>query len=129
MSHTKEPWEVDHRECDCVRYFVVIGPDGKTIMDTMNSESQLIEEEFDEDGFRDQWDEQGRLDLNRAAQCVNACEGIADPTSVPELIAALRAFVDYYERHGGEGNLATPVMEYRVAKLVLAKVQRDDKTM
>ncbi len=96
MSHTKEPWEVDHRECDGVRYFVMLGTDGKTIMDTMNSESQEIHEDFDENGFRDQWDEQGKLDLNRAAKCVNACAGI-NPEAVPDLLAVCKLVLPQME--------------------------------
>ena len=119
LRHTKEPWEVDHRECDGVRYFVMLGPDGKTIMDTMNSESQLIEEDFDEDGFRDQWDEQGKLDLKRASACVNACEGIADPSAIPAVIDAARAVVVLAEFHGAPG------MEHTIAHLkeTLAKLK------
>jgi len=94
LKHTKEPWEVDHRECDGVRYFVMLGPDGKTIMDTMNSESQLIEEDFDEDGFRDQWDEQGKLDLKRASVCVTHCKGIADPSAIPTAVGFLQVLAN-----------------------------------
>lgn len=86
MRHTKEPWEVDHRECDGVRYFVMLGPDGKTIMDTMNSESQEIHEDFDEDGFRDQWDQQGREDLTRAAKCVNVLACYANPEVLADVL-------------------------------------------
>jgi hypothetical protein len=44
-------------------------------------------------------------DARRIVACVNACEGIADPGAVPDLIAALAAAVQYLEKHRPKGNI------------------------
>jgi hypothetical protein len=126
IGHTKEPWEVDHRECDGIRYFVILGPDGKTILDTMNSESQLINEDVDEDGFRNQWDAQGEVDLRHAALCVNACAVIADPTAIAFALRVLEAVASVdLERLAESNKDAFGTLEHHseLAKNVLEKLK------
>lgn len=93
MKHSQEPWEVDHKDTDGgdgrYDYFFIIDRDGKVICDTSNSDVQCIRENYDEHGCY-RWDEQGEIDLKRAAECVNALAGVGDPSNyVSDLKAKL----------------------------------------
>lgn len=95
MKHSKTPWEIDHRECEGVRYFVVTDVNGKVIFDTCNSEVAEIHEDFDEDGFRNQWDAKGEVDLKKAMVCANILAEYENPELLPELLKAVKEMIDF----------------------------------
>jgi hypothetical protein len=90
-SHSQEPWQPDDRICEGVSYSVMLRPDGKILFTSDNSEVSEIHEDFDEEGFRTQWDQQARDDFQRASVCVNACTGFAAPEFVPAVVAAAQS--------------------------------------
>jgi len=64
-SLSPAPWEVVHkspRAADEV-YYDMVGPDGKVLFDTCNSDVMLLHVEHDE-GMSHWWDETGRTNFN-----------------------------------------------------------------
>ena len=63
---TPGPWEDDSQDSrddrGKVRAYAVFGPDGKVLVDTLNSDAAEIHEEPDEDGIN-AWDEIGRRNV------------------------------------------------------------------
>lgn len=45
----------------------------------------------------------------RIVACVNACKGIADPSVVPELLAALQAICEFWDFATTEEGMSTPL--------------------
>lgn len=61
MTPSRGPWTIEERRDQNIGYFVILNADGRVIMDTFNSEVQLIQSEEHYESI-DQWDEQGRID-------------------------------------------------------------------
>lgn len=52
-------------------------------------------------------DEQAEANAHRIVACVNACEGLADPSVVPELVKAASRVVDVVREYGSyDGQIA-----------------------
>lgn len=59
-------------------------------------------------------------DAQRAVACVNACEGIADPSVVPEILAQLKVLRDKLIQYAGPENGLYEVTE---ANAIIARAE------
>lgn len=73
-AHTPGPW--------------VINPDNPTFISSADNTADICEIE----GWPLEYAAEEDANRARIVACVNACEGIADPSVVPEAIEALRGF-------------------------------------
>lgn len=76
MKHTKGPW----RPNPCVEY-AIISEDALTVARTRS---------FDGLEYDDPSNNEARANTERIVACVNALEGVADPSTIPVLIEAVR---------------------------------------
>lgn len=74
-KHTPGPWILEKPELDCVAISASSG-------DWLDLASVVIR-------VNDKHDPEGQANAARIVACVNACEGLADPSVVPDLLAAL----------------------------------------
>ena|ERR1051325_5103529 len=76
MKHTPTPYDVNRVCSEGIAHFTIIDQRGKVIVDTFNSEVAEIHEEWDHDSdgnsWRNQWDEQGRVDVEFIVRACNA---------------------------------------------------------
>lgn len=77
MSHTKEPWNCDGAD-----------EDGDIVF--ADRFLEVVAETSREDGDR----QKAFANAARIVACVNACAGIADPSSIPVLVAAAEVVIE-----------------------------------
>lgn len=84
-KHTPGPWILEKPELDCVAISASSG-------DWLDLASVAIR-------VNDKHDPEGQANAARIVACVNACEGLADPSVVPELLAALEELLELHIAH------------------------------
>lgn len=139
-AHVPEPWHIGmHPQW---RVPVTFGPDGLVLSKDDRGEDVMLACQrrgvacvnacagFDllwlEDRFRTSGPGFLFRDAQQAAKSGTETakqigDAIQDARSSPDLLAVCKAFVDYFDRHGGTNNLATTQAEYAAAKRAIAK--------
>ena len=112
MNHTATPYEANRVCSGGVAHFTIVDQRGKVIVDTFNSEVAEIHEEFDHDSegnsWRNQWDEQGRVDVEFIKLACNAHDD-------------LLAVVERLLREDADGEYSVGLIEDARAALCVAK--------
>lgn len=87
---TDGPWERDVRDTSHFEttYATMMGPDGKSLFGTENSEVMQIESDSDEDGER-YWDETGKRNLDLVAFLRNNSAGLRRVVEAAKNVNAL----------------------------------------
>lgn len=85
-QHTPAPWTVEDGSSSghCCFTHSIQGTDGRPVAEVIRQYE--VEE-----------DEQNKANASRIVECVNACEGLADPSAVPELLEALEDLLAGWE--------------------------------
>ena len=107
-AHTKGPWRAIGPQSGGMteRAPVVCGPDADYICQTFGTVGDMMT------GWKQQ-----AANAARIVACVNGCEGIADPSAIPEIVAALLAVVKWAMSEG----LEEPC--FKAARAALAKAE------
>ena len=101
-KHTPGPWYVAAEDLSGGRYYSI---------SSQNCDF------FIHDGAHEE--ENGEANAARIVACVNACEGIADPAVVPELLAFVADFIAVMNRDGFTGD--EPDRLHKEATAIIAK--------
>lgn len=98
-KHTPGPWEVNHvkgTKSECGQ--LTVDQAGKLTDAICDVHGELTGLDFERP------ESEQLANAERIVACVNACEGLADPTAVPDLLAACQAVVAAHDAGEGVSN-------------------------
>ena len=90
MTHTSEPWSVPHfatsSECNC-QYILSDNQSGMGAIATVHFAGDSSDP-IEPCGHQNEPMEVAQANAKRIVDCINGCQGIDDPSVIPELVAA-----------------------------------------